>query len=406
MGSINTGSPMNITGNINDKIIFKKTLQIIRSNAIGVFASATLSAIGEGNTEVYRIADMLGSTKYTQANKNDTADKLNVNEILLHKDNQRKVTYEIEDFDRINIGSEFASIEDVVASTIGLGIAAELDCEFFKAAYNSAVATTNFTVNANYSNATTTAQMDAMYFQTVDIASALEGTVDKSTIGLNKQELITFLPPQATARFIKNGNGGDRNYDNTKNGDFKEINGVSIRTYPLLGKNIVANQSFSKDKAYDFSKIENLTIHTQAIAFSFQMVKVATNMKAESGNLITVNKFQYGIAILRPKLIHLIANATPTPLTYSRTIAPLQLRGDNVKDLIKFENVELKQHIENIGNAADPQGKNKEIEKLKNDLKLTKAKEQKEKAEEKAKAEAETKTKAKAKEPEGAQTTA
>ncbi len=353
--NIPTGQPMSITGTISDKIIFEKTLQIIRSKAIGVYAAATLSATGEGNTDVYRIADMISSQEYTKANKNDMPDEPNVEQIYLHKDNKRKYGYEIEDFDRVDIGSEFSSIEDVIAGSVGLGIAAELDCEFFKAAYNTAVSTTNFTVNAKYSSATTQAEMDTMYFETVDTASAIEGTVDKSIIGVDKTELIAFMKPQAAARFIKNGNGGDKNYSNYMDGQFSEVNGINIKAYPLLGKNISKDQSFSKDKAYDFSKVENLTIHTQAIAFSFRMVKVATNEKAESGNAITIFKYDYGIAILRPKLIYLIANATPTPLTYARSEdTPAQLRGvdGTIADLSKHENKEHKKHMDYLQEQA------------------------------------------------------
>ncbi len=362
-------SPMNITGTIKDKVIYNKVLQIIRSSTIGIYAGATLSAMGEGNVEIYRIADMLGSTNYTQSNKEDTPDKFNVNEIYLEKNNTRKVTYEVEDFDRSNIGSEFAAIEDVIASAIGLGISAEMDCEFMKAAYNAAVATTNFTVNAKYSTATTQAEMDTMFFQTADTASTLRGTIDKTIIGTDKSETVTFLNLSAKARFIKNGMGGNTNYEAYQNGKIEMINGVPIAESVFIGKNLAADATFSKDRAYDLSKLENLTLHTQAVALSFQMVKVTTNEDPNSGNPKTITKFKFGIAILRPKLIYMITNATPTPLTYANTkgdFAPRYQEGYDPKILKSFENKQFKNQMAAIqGVSLEPKARLRTVEKPK-----------------------------------------
>ncbi len=208
-----------------------------------------------------------------------------------------------------------------------------------------------------------------MSLQTADISDDLTGVIDKKILGANKTtDVISFVRQKTKTRLIIANNGNSASYEAVKTGSYEMIGSVPIREHVFIGKNIAVGQSFAKDKAYDFSKLENLTVHTEAIALAFNLLPIGVNVEAKSNNIITVSKYQLGTAVLRPKLTKMIVNATPTPLLLSAK-QNIQGSAEAVKAMKKTMDAHIKivkkrEQKERMEAAKREKETRKELERL------------------------------------------
>ncbi len=347
--AITTQPLLGISG-IDAQVIYQRTLEIIRSNTVGTAFAASVQSQSEGSTDIYRIMDFVQSDVYNFADREKAPDLLEGETIQVVKDQKRKVSYEREGFDETNAGAWAAQYVARASQFIGLGITAILDAEFIKAAYNNCVAqglNNGYIINDKYSTASTDAELKTMSLQTADISDDLTGIIDKKILGANKTtDVISFVRQKTKTRLIIANNGNSASYEAVKTGSYEMIGSVPIREHMFIGKNIAAGQSFAKDKAYDFSKLENLTVHTEAIALAFNLLPIGVNVEAKSNNIITVSKYQLETAVLRPKLTKMIVNATPSPI--------LLAKGQQVQgsiDAVEAINKTMEAHIKIVKKA-------------------------------------------------------
>lgn len=307
--------------NFDVSIVEAKTLKILRTKqlGIGIAATSTNPTQHKAGLAIYRVPELVQAQDYDYATRNDVPDTpANTDrEVLLNK--KRVIKYELETFD-LAVLEMAGSMEAEYASGISTVILAETDAEFINAGMEAAIAlgestdegaTGGFIVNADYFGRTE-AQLNTMFFDTVDLVGHLEGTVDREQIGVDKDEVVSITNTRGKARFIKSGQGGDKNETQRQNGEISEINGIALRVHPFIGKVISAAQSFSKDKAYDFSALANLILHTEAVAMPFALNSVIPTTGENSGNPKVIAKYRYGVGVVRPGLVRAILTVAPT----------------------------------------------------------------------------------------------
>ncbi len=355
----NAGQPIGIQGNIQNRIVQNRVLEVLRNKTIGTFATATNRADSDARVDLFYKVSIAQSEAYDFSDRNKEPDLMKVDQIELHKDIQRIYRIEDEDFDRFDIGTDtFNQIVARIGGSVGLGIATEIDAEIIKASYNQCVATgaTAYTINAKYSQPDTPAELQLMWKQSVRTVNSLIGQIDRTMLGANKEEVILFTDLNAKAEFISYGKGGDANFGAQQSGQFTQINGVSITDNVLIGKNLPQGDTFSKDNSYDFSNLEALFLHTEAVALGFNLVSQVKTISQNSGNSIYITKYRMGLKVLYPNLIRMIVKATPTPLTFTKGIRESVVLADepsadkvsdivaNLKPLTKQEKKELKNY--------------------------------------------------------------
>ncbi len=80
----------------------------------------------------------------------------------------------------------------------------------------------------------------------------------------------------------------------------------------FIGKEIKAGQSFSLDKAYDFSKIEAISLNTEALAMPYGINVIKDVRNQVNGNDGIVAKMSYGKGIIYNELVKVYVTDYPT----------------------------------------------------------------------------------------------
>lgn len=301
-----------ITGGAQASVVEAKVLDILRSKYLGIGITATSSnpTNHQAGTAIYRVPELVQSQDYSYATRNDDLDTPNLTDIELLLDKKRTVKYELETFDQAVLEVEGA-VEAEYAQGISLAILAEIDAEFLKLTMDGAIEAAQYIVNADFGKGRTEETINTQFYDTIDEVGKLEGQVDRKLIGVNKDEVVVITNTTAKARFIKAGNGGDRNEADRQSGLIENINGIAIREHAFVGNTIAAGSSFSKDKDYDFSNLGAVIVHTEAVAMPFALNTVIATTGENSGNPKMVAKFRYGAKIIRPSLVRAILFAEP-----------------------------------------------------------------------------------------------
>ena len=92
----------------------------------------------------------------------------------------------------------------------------------------------------------------------------------------------------------------------------------------MLNNHIAANTSFS-NKELQTTGLVGLIIHREAVGMPINIQQTMQTINPENGNLRFITKYQFGIGILRKKLIYAIKNTGQDILTVSE--APKQTKG-------------------------------------------------------------------------------
>ncbi len=80
----------------------------------------------------------------------------------------------------------------------------------------------------------------------------------------------------------------------------------------FIGKTIAAGQSFSLDKAYDFSKIEAISLNTEALAMPYGINVIKDVRNQVNGNDGIIAKLSYGKGVIYNELVKVYVNEYPT----------------------------------------------------------------------------------------------
>lgn len=234
---------------------------------------------------------------------------------------RRVVKYTYEQFDQARLG-DMAYVITVIADSVAMTIQNDLNLHFWKNIADQFKDTTG-PLRTQYINLANLTNKACTIDQARDAIKELQWkvteiskTFSKLAMGVPKSELMVYLDPFAdiNIRFA---------YWNQPNKLGERViapdlvgtqigNGIYYYTDKLLGTNIAANKSFSKDTTVDLTKFVGFIIHNEAIAMPFNFNSMTQVVDQDNANPRFIAKYQFGFGIIRPWLVYAITNAAIT----------------------------------------------------------------------------------------------
>ena len=80
----------------------------------------------------------------------------------------------------------------------------------------------------------------------------------------------------------------------------------------FIGVSIDKAQSFSLDKAYDFTKVEAISVNTEALCMPYGINTIKDVRNQITGNDGLIAKLSYGKGVMQPQLVKIYVNEYPT----------------------------------------------------------------------------------------------
>lgn len=315
IGDASTGGSGNIALDIQTRV-----LRILFDGGFA-YQTATIAnpaQINAGSVS-YQIPEILyaedygtGTTQFQKLNSGLVEVPINI---------RRVVKYTYEQFDQSRLG-DMAYVITVIADSVAMTIQNDLNLHFWKNIADQFKDTTGplRTQYINLANLTNKActidqareAIKELQWKVTEISK----TFSKLAMGVPKSELMVYLDPFAdiNIRFA---------YWNQPNKLGERVvakdlvgtqigNGIYYYTDKLLGTNIAANKSFSKDTTVDLTKFVGFIIHNEAIAMPFNFNSMTQVVDQDNANPRFIAKYQFGFGIIRPWLVYAITNAAIT----------------------------------------------------------------------------------------------
>lgn len=308
--------------------IKKGILKIISDSG---FAWKTATILNKGEIKKGSVSYALPEISSTQDYGNDGGDFQNIasNLVRVPIDIRRFVGIEYESFDYERLG-DFQYIVSMVINSIGLSISNDINAHFW----------TFIATQFNKDTGPLRKQSLVMPDLVQDYSQAADGidsktikkyiyqlqrhylsvnkTWNKNALGIPKSELMLILDTYADLN-IRQAYDGQPN-QLAQRQIAKDLVGVQIGTgvyYTLdkmLGEEIKAGTSFSKDKTLDLTNFIGLICHNEAVAMPFNFNEIAFLRNPKNNNPRVICKYQFGIGMVRPSLIWAIVKTQPTAL--------------------------------------------------------------------------------------------
>lgn len=315
IGDASTGATGNIALDIQTRV-----LRILFDGGFA-YQTATIAnpaQINAGSVS-YQIPEILYAEDYGTGTT--AFQKLNSGLVEVPINIRRVVKYTYEQFDQSRLG-DMAYVITVIADSVAMTIQNDLNLHFWKNIADQFKDTTG-PLRTQYINLANLTNKACTIDQARDAIKELQWkvteiskTFSKLAMGVPKSELMVYLDPFAdiNIRFA---------YWNQPNKLGERVvakdlvgtqigNGIYYYTDKLLGTNITANSSFSKDTVADLTKFVGFIIHNEAVAMPFNFNSMTQVVDQDNANPRFIAKYQFGFGIIRPWLVYAITNAAIT----------------------------------------------------------------------------------------------
>lgn len=326
MGDGNAGK---IALSINTQV-----LEILSNDKLSYLtATITNPAQVQNGTVSYYVPEIIGSGEYGTAGEGTQFTEPAAGLVSINIDKRRQNKYEVETFD-ISRLNESGYILGVVAAGIARAIQADLNAEYltfvvsqFKASGSLKTQVLEL-ANVGKGDPTLTPEQSRVDYNRIQLQIAkFQKMFDKRMLGVGVNEIYGVLSVEADID-LRN---AFWNQPNTL-GNFvikETLEGVKLGNLNyfvdiMLNNTIEANTSFS-DKKLQTAGLVGLIIHREAVGMPINIQQTIQTINPENGNLRFITKYQFGIGILRPKLIYAIKNQNVDIQTVSE--APKQTKG-------------------------------------------------------------------------------
>ena len=312
MGDGNTGK---IALSINTQV-----LEILSNDKLSYLtATITNPAQVQNGTVSYYVPEIIGSGDYGTAGEGTNFVEPAAGLVSINIDKRRQNKYEVETFD-ISRLNESGYILGVVAAGIARAIQADLNAEyltFIVSQFKNGTGTLALAGqileldNVGKGNPALTPELSRVDYNRIQLQIAkFQKMFDKRMLGVGVNEIYGVLSVEADID-IRN---AFWNQPNTL-GNFvikETLEGVKLGNLNyfvdvMLNNHITANSSFS-DKELQTTGLVGLIIHREAVGMPINIQQTMQTINPENGNLRFITKYQFGIGILRPKLIYAIKN--------------------------------------------------------------------------------------------------
>ena len=324
------GSTGKIALSINTQV-----LEILSNDKLSYLtATITNPAQVKNGTVSYYVPEIIGSGDYGTAGEGVQFTEPAAGLVSINIDKRRQNKYEVETFD-ISRLNESGYILGVVAAGIARAIQADLNAEyltFIVSQFKNGTGTLATQVleldNVGKGDPTLTPEESRVDYNRVQLQIAkFQKMFDKRMLGVGVNEIYGVLSVEADID-LRN---AFWNQPNTL-GNFvikETLEGVKLGNLNyfvdvMLNNNIAANTSFS-NKQLQTTGLVGLIMHREAVGMPINIQQTMQTINPENGNLRFITKYQFGIGILRPKLIYAIKNTGVQIQTVSE--APKQTKG-------------------------------------------------------------------------------
>ena len=305
------------TGNKIALSINTQVLEILSNDKLSYLtATITNPAQVQNGTVSYYVPEIIGSGEYGTAGEGVKFTEPAAGLVSINIDKRRQNKYEVETYD-ISRLNESGYILGVVAAGIARAIQADLNAEYltfivsqFKTGGNLQTQVLELE-NVGKGLPTLTPEQSRVDYNRVQLQIAkFQKMFDKRMLGVGVNEIYGVLSVEADID-IRN---AFWNQPNTL-GNFvikETLEGVKLGNLNyfvdvMLNNHITANSSFS-DKELQTTGLVGLIIHREAVGMPINIQQTMQTINPENGNLRFITKYQFGIGILRPKLIYAIKN--------------------------------------------------------------------------------------------------
>ena len=322
------------TGNKIALSINTQVLEILSNDKLSYLtATITNPAQVQNGTVSYYVPEIIGSGEYGTAGEGTNFVEPAAGLVSINIDKRRQNKYEVETFD-ISRLNESGYILGVVAAGIARAIQADLNAEYltfivsqFKTGGNLQTQVLELAKVGKGDPALTPEESRVDYNRVQLQIAKFQKMFDKRMLGVGVNEIYGVLSVEADID-IRN---AFWNQPNTL-GNFvikETLEGVKLGNLNyfvdvMLNNHITANSSFS-NKELQTTGLVGLIIHREAVGMPINIQQTMQTINPENGNLRFITKYQFGIGILRPKLIYAIKNTGQDILTVSE--APKQTKG-------------------------------------------------------------------------------
>ena len=318
MGDGNAGK---IALSINTQV-----LEILSNDKLSYLtATITNPAQVKNGTVSYYVPEIIGSGDYGTAGEGTNFVEPAAGLVSINIDKRRQNKYEVETFD-ISRLNESGYILGVVAAGIARAIQADLNAEYltfivsqFKTGGNLQTQVLEL-AKVGKGDPTLTPEESRVDYNRVQLQIAkFQKMFDKRMLGVGVNEIYGVLSVEADID-LRN---AFWNQPNTL-GNFvikETLEGVKLGNLNyfvdvMLNNTIGAGTSFS-DKQLQTAGLVGLIMHREAVGMPINIQQTMQTINPENGNLRFITKYQFGIGILRPKLIYAIKNTGQDILTVS-----------------------------------------------------------------------------------------
>lgn len=318
MGDGNAGK---IALSINTQV-----LEILSNDKLSYLtATITNPAQVQNGTVSYYVPEIIGSGEYGTAGEGTQFTEPAAGLVSINIDKRRQNKYEVETFDMSRL-NESGYILGVVAAGIARAIQADLNAEYlsfivsqFKTGGDLQAQVLEL-ANVGKGNPDLTPEQSRVDYNRIQLQIAkFQKMFDKRMLGVGVNEIYGVLSVEADID-IRN---AFWNQPNTL-GNFvikETLEGVKLGNLNyfvdiMLNNHIAANTSFS-NKELQTTGLVGLIIHREAVGMPINIQQTIQTINPENGNLRFITKYQFGIGILRKKLIYAIKNTGQDILTVS-----------------------------------------------------------------------------------------
>lgn len=323
------GAGGNIALSINTQV-----LEILSNDKLSYLtATITNPAQVQNGTVSYYVPEIIGSGEYGKAGEGTTFTEPAAGLVSINIDKRRQNKYEVETFDMSRL-NESGYILGVVAAGIARAIQADLNAEYLTFVVSQFKTSGSLETqvleldNVGKGLPTLTPEQSRVDYNRIQLQIAkFQKMFDKRMLGVGVNEIYGVLSVEADID-LRN---AFWNQPNTL-GNFvikETLEGVKLGNLNyfvdiMLNNHIAAKTSFS-DKELQTTGLVGLIIHREAVGMPINIQQTIQTINPENGNLRFITKYQFGIGILRPKLIYAIKNTGAPIQTVSEL--PKQTKG-------------------------------------------------------------------------------
>lgn len=294
-----------------------QVLEILSNDKLSYLtATITNPAQVANGTVSYYLPEIIASGEYGQAGEGVQFTEPAAGLVSINIDKRRQNKHEIESFDvsRLN---ESGYILGMVAAGIARAIQADLNAEyitFLVSQFKQGGTLANQVLElaeVGKGNPTLTPEQSRIDYNRIQLKIAqFQKMFDKRMLGIATNEIYSILSVEADID-IRN---AFWNQPNTL-GNFviqETLEGVKLGNLNyfvdiMLNNKIDAASSFS-DKELNSKNLVGLIVHREAVGMPINIQQTIQTINPENGNIRFITKYQYGLGILRPKLICAIKN--------------------------------------------------------------------------------------------------